>query len=96
MSEIGDKARAAAAKHNLLPLEMGDDHHTNAPFNEEDEEVAELAYWLGGIFIDKDTRLNPDTALYKDSYFYNEMTSHDAWRRVARALRIHGLKIVHR
>lgn len=87
------EARQAMAKHNLHPLECptGEDHHTDKPFTEADDELAELAYWLGGLFIDK--QCSPETA-HKNTYWYREMTSLDVWRRVARALRIHGLKIV--
>jgi hypothetical protein len=67
---------------------MGDDHHTSAPLSEEDKEIGQaIAFFLGGLFIDVEG--DPD-------YFYRKMTSNDAWGRVARALRIHGLKIVSR
>jgi hypothetical protein len=95
MSGLEKEALAAMAKHGLRPTDdpMGDYHHTGASFTTEDEEIAELAYWLGGLFIDKEG--DPD-APHKESYFYNEMTSIDIWKRVARALRIHGLKIANR
>lgn len=88
------QSRAAIAKHNLRPIEepMGDDHHTDAAFTSEDEEVAELAFWLGGIFVDVEEH-DPEKPL-KESYWYRVMTSHDQWKRIARALRVHGLKIV--
>ena len=88
------EARQAMTKLGLRPIEnpMGDDHHTDAEFTPGDHEVAELAYWLGGLFIDKEC-YDPQTPL-KDTYWYNEMSSLDVWARVARALRLHGLKIV--
>lgn len=94
-SELEREARAAMAKHGLRPIEdqMGEDHHTDAPFVKADAELAELAYWLGGLFID--VRADPEKPL-KDSYYYKEMTSLDVWKRVARALRVHGLMIVNR
>lgn len=94
MRDLEKTAYAAMKKHSLRPIDspMGDDHHTDAPFTREDEEVAELAYWLGGLFIDVQNQ-NPDSP-YRESYFYKEMTSVDIWKRVARALRIHDLKIV--
>jgi hypothetical protein len=95
MSKLEKDARAAMAKHGLSPIEnpVGDTwHHTDARFTEEDEEMAELAYWLGGLFIDKQD-VDGSTPL-KDTYWHKEMTSLDVWKRVARALRVHGLKIV--
>lgn len=88
------EARQAMAKLGLHPLECptGEDHHTDMPFTRADEDVAELAYWLGGLFIDKE-HYALDTPI-KDTYWYNEMSSLDIWKRVGRALRIHGLKIV--
>ena len=96
MSDAEIKACAAMAKHGLSPIDdpLGDNHHTDAPFTQDDMEIGELAYWLGGIFVDKEG-MDPDRP-YRDSYFYKEMTSVDVWARVARALRIHGLKIVNR
>lgn len=66
---------------------MGEDHHTDAPFSESDRQIGDaLAYFLGTLFADVDG---------KDStYWYSVRTSIDEWSRVARALRIHGLKIV--
>jgi hypothetical protein len=96
INRIEINAKAAMAKHGLRPFDepMGDSHHTDAPFTSEDREIAELAFWLGGLFIDKQDECDPSTALYKNTYWYKEMTSLDVWARVARALRIHGLKIV--
>lgn len=87
------ESRAAIAKHGLRPIAepFGDCHHTELSFKPEDREVGELAYWLGDLFADK--QCDPEKP-HKDSYFYNEMSSQDIWTRVARALRIHGLKIV--
>lgn len=92
-SQAEAEARAAMRRLGLHPADdpMGDDHHTDAPFVPQDDDSAELAYWLGGLFIDKEC--NPDKP-HRETYFYNEMTSFDVWKRVARALRIHGLKIV--
>lgn|GEM_PF-4944501 len=94
MSPLEKHSRECMAKHELRPIEdpMGDDHHTDAPFTREDEEIAELAYWLGGLFVDKQNYRPSD--LIGATYYYQEMTSLDVWRRVARALRLHGLKIV--
>lgn len=96
MSDCEIEARKAMIKHDLHPIEdaTGSMHHTDYPFIEEDQEIAELAFWLGGIFIDKEGT-NPDTPL-KLSYWYKEMSSIDIWRRVARALRMHGLRITNR
>lgn len=80
----------ALAKCHAIGLDpafapMGEDHHTDAPFSDEDKEIGEaIAYFLGGLFIDVE---------YDPDYFYRKMTSEDAWTRVARALRVHGLKI---
>lgn len=75
---------------------MGEDHHTDTPLSDEDKRVGDaLAYFLGGLFVDKEDIMDPNRP-HKESYFYNEMTSVDAWSRVARALRIHGLKIADR
>jgi hypothetical protein len=95
MSDTASKA--AVEKHGLHPIAepLGDSHHTDAPFTKEDEEIAELAFWLGGLFIDKETSTGAASEMrYSESYFYKEKTSIDEWKRVARALRLHGLKIV--
>jgi len=93
-SRLEIEARQAMAKHDLSPIEnpRGEDHHTDAEFTPEDREIAELAYWLGGLFIDKENY--PYGTPIEKTYWYNEMTSLDIWARVARALRLHGLKIV--
>jgi hypothetical protein len=93
-NQIEADARYAMARHGLEPLAepMGEDHHTDAAFTTEDHEIAELAYWLGGLFIDKEA-IDPERP-HKETYYYNEMSSFDVWMRVARALRVHGLKIV--
>jgi hypothetical protein len=92
-SAIEKYARAAMKKHQLFPLEkpMGDGHHTDAKFTREDEEIGELAYWLGHLFADKDNYF-PGTK----TTWYLETSSSDIWMRVARALRVHGLKITNR
>lgn len=96
MSQRADHARAAVAKHDLRPIEnpAGNDHHTDTAFTREDEEVAELAFWLGGLFVD--VQGNDPHAPLKESFWYKDMTSLDTWKRVARALRVHGLKIANR
>lgn len=76
---------------NPKPWPNGDEHHTDFPFTEDDERISQLAHFLGGLFVDKMPPMD-DEAAHK--YFDREMTSLDQWRRVARALRIHGLKIV--
>lgn len=96
MSNCEIEARNAMLKHNLRPVEdaTGSMHHTDFPFTDEDQEIAELAYWLGGIFTDKEGT-DPDTKL-RFTYWYSEMSSIDIWRRVARALRMNGLRITNR
>ena len=92
-SKIERHAQRAMESRGLHPIESLDwRHHTETEFTKEDEEVAELAYWLGGLFIDKED-YDSSTPL-GDTYWYKEMNSVDVWKRVARALRIHGLKIV--
>jgi hypothetical protein len=93
MTEYDDKALARCAALGLHPKDslMGDDHHTDAPATKEDQEIGDaLAWFLGGLFIDKE--IDPERP-HKESYFYRGMTSIDVWTRVARALRVHGLKI---
>jgi hypothetical protein len=88
ISEYVKDARKKCEEFSLHPKHepLGDGHHTDVPFTEEDERLGQaIAWFLGGLFIDvggKDSR-----------YWYYEMTSQDQWRRVARALRVHGLKI---
>lgn len=91
---MDDHDKAALAKCHDLQLHplcrpRGDNHHTDAAFADEDERIGDaIAYFLGGLFVDVEC---------EDSrYWYNEMTSVDVWRRVARALRIHGLAIADR
>ena len=72
----------------LHPLEdpLGPNHHTDIPFTATDKEVGDvLAYFLGSLFVDVEEE--------HSRYWYHERTSIDEWTRVARALRIHGLKI---
>jgi hypothetical protein len=74
------------AKFGLHPVpDRSDGHHTDLPFSEEDKQIGEAVAWfLGGLFVD--VQDNP--------HYMNEvMTSVDAWSRVARALRHHGLQI---
>jgi hypothetical protein len=78
-------------EHGLHPLRnpLVVSHHTDVPFSDEDKSIGNaLAYFLGTLFADVDQK--------GSRYFYYEMTSVDQWRRVARALRIHGLAIVDR
>ena len=93
---MNKKADAAMAKHGLRPLDGPWEgmHHTDVNFTKEDREVGCLAYWLGDLFLDKEND-DPDTKL-KETYWYKEMNPLDTWTRVARALRLHGLKIVNR
>jgi hypothetical protein len=68
---------------------LGDGHHTEEPFTAEDEIVAKKLAWHMGTMHDHFA--NADD-LWR--WWYSESTSQDEWKRVARALRIHGLKIV--
>lgn len=67
---------------------MGKDgHHSEAPFNSQDDLIADkLAFHMGTLFSDVEGE--------HSRYWYFERTSVDEWRRVAKALRIHGLRIV--
>lgn len=75
-----------AHKLGLHPLRspLGDvEHHTDVPLTAEDIAIGgALAWFMGTMYSDVGER-----------YFYYERTSVDEWARVARALRIHGLKI---
>lgn len=63
---------------------LGDGHHTEVEYSLEDWKIGDaLAYFMGTLYGDVD-----------EKYFYYKRTSVDEWARVARALRIHGLKIV--
>ena len=76
---------------DLAPLDypLGDDHHTDVPFTTDDDALGHLLGWyLGGLFIDVEDKGN--------GWFYHTNTSFETWRRVARALRIHGLTIANR
>jgi hypothetical protein len=88
--DMHDKYVAAAfrkcAAFNLHPVHdpLGDSHHTDVPFTADDEAIGDaLAWFLGTLFADVDSF----------RYWYTQRTSVDEWRRVARALRIHGLTI---
>ena len=73
----------------LHPLDhpMGDGHHTDAPYTDIDRAIGDhLAFYMGTLFSDVDGE--------HSRYWYHERTSVDEWSRVARALRIHGLRIV--
>jgi hypothetical protein len=85
---IKDESDEALKAIGLHPKEdpCGEDgHHTEEPFTSEDEKVAELAYYLGTIF-DYGHEC-PDCPCMKTS-------SIELWKRIARALRVHGLKII--
>jgi hypothetical protein len=72
----------------LRPKEspLGDGHHTDEPFSAEDDKLGNFLAWhLGCLFSDENC---PNSG-----WFYHTMTSVEEWRRVSRALRIHGLKI---
>lgn len=87
-NEYDAEARARCDALGVRPLAwpLGDGHHCDVPFSEEDKRVGQaLAYFLGTLFSDVDGEGSP--------YWYYQRTSRDEWSRVARALRIHGLKI---
>jgi hypothetical protein len=80
-NEIADRL----GLHPLYRPNSDDSHHTDQAMTKHDHQVGEhLAFYLGTLFSD----VNWDT------YFRTEMTSADLWSRVARALRVHGLKVV--
>ncbi len=92
MGIVEDCRREALYKcHELglhpTPDPLGDSHHTDVPFTAADDAEGDaLAYFLGTLFA--------DVGGEGLRYWYYKKTSFDEWRRVARALRIHGLKIV--
>ena len=89
MDRYVNAAMKKCAALGLHPVHdpMGDDHHTEAPFTDEDESVGDaIAWFLGSLFSDVDSF----------TYWYTKRTSVDEWRRVARALRVHGLMIADR
>ena len=64
---------------------LGDGHHTDVDLSDDDKALGDaLAYFLGTLFADQSGN---------DRYWHSQRTSVDEWSRVARALRIHGLKI---
>lgn len=66
-----------------IPFPLGDGHHTEEPFTDEDKSVGSaIAYFLGSL----------SGTLYEPNGF-ERMSSADQWAVVARALRIHGLRI---
>jgi hypothetical protein len=72
---------------NPLDHPLGDGHHTEMPFTQEDRAIGDrLAHFLGTLFADVGGK--------NSRYWYYERTSVDEWSRVVRALRIHGLCIV--
>ena len=63
-----------------------DGFHTDEPFTQSDIEIGEVCGWhMGDIFHD---------CMDEPNFMHNKMTSQDTCARFARALRIHGLKIV--
>lgn len=80
---------------NPIHRPMGNSHHTDAPFTEDDKATGhELAYSLGTLFADVQCQGDGKGGVVHSRYWYYERTSVDEWSRVVRALRIHGLKIV--
>lgn len=78
-------ATAKCARFGLHPTNdpLGELHHTDLLFSEEDVQIGEaLAWFLGTLFADID-----------EHFFYHKLTSNNEWARVARALRVHGLAI---
>jgi hypothetical protein len=66
---------------------MDDGHHTEDSFTTDDIAIGNtLAFHMGTLFADVEGE--------NSRYWYYERNSIDEWARVARALRIHGLKIV--
>jgi hypothetical protein len=77
--------RCAALGLHPKPFPLADYHHTDMPFSNDDEKIGDaLAYFLGTMYSDVSHDMD---------YWYHRRTSIDEWRRVARALRIHGLRI---
>ena len=87
-SYISNEAYELCRDYQLFPEQYpcNDGHHTDAEMICEDVDLGNLlGYFLGGLFVDVED---------DPTYIESKMTSTDAWSRVARALRIHGLKIV--
>jgi hypothetical protein len=69
------------ATADIEPLDnLRGDHHTDEPMRREDEEIGDKLSWYMGD-------------LFIDSHRHSPR---EQWQRVARALRIHGLRIVNR
>ncbi len=67
---------------------LGEGHHTEVMLSDRDREIGDaLGYFLGTLFAD----IPSDD---RERFFNRELTSVQEWARVARALRIHKLKIV--
>src|ERR1700692_2058412 len=78
--DVGNQLSAATG---LPPIESphGPDHHTEMRMVPADVQIGHvLAYFLGKIFADEDD----DPA---------NMSSFDVWSRIARGLRVHGLRV---
>lgn len=77
---------------------LGDGHHCDIPPTEEDMVLGNyLAYSLGTLYSDIAEDICGDAEAVVRGYgyfFYYTSTPVDEWTRIARALRIHGLKIV--
>ena len=75
--------KCAALGFNPIEHPLGSSHHTEVPATDEDKRVGDaIAYFLGTLC----------GGLYEPNDFEN-MSSVDQWTVVARALRVHGLKI---
>jgi hypothetical protein len=82
-----EEARKRFADTGIHPAHRGESrHNTEFPLTTSDNNMGEVLGWyMGNIF--SDVRSDSD-------FMYRRMTSLDTWARVARALRLHGLKIV--
>jgi hypothetical protein len=71
-----------------LPNPLRDGHHCDIELTDHDKKVGSaLAYFMGTMYSD----VGPCGC--NDCYFYSKITSVEEWARVARALRVHGLRI---
>lgn len=79
---------------NPLLRPLNDGHHTDVRPSAEDSRLGViLAFAMGDFFADvMEWSEGPEARAMQ--YFNREMTPIDQWTRVARALRIHGLRIV--
>lgn len=80
-------ARVWALGLHPIPEPLGNaGHHTEEPFSKEDEETGDALAWFLGTMWDHD----------RGNHEFSKRTSSEEWQRVARALRIHGLRIADR